>query len=154
MDFYFFDSSAIVKNYIAENGSDWVKATLRASHTKVIYAISLSKVEVVSAIVRRSKTGALSLQEAVDILREFRAAFSKEFRTIDIDNILIERALNAAENHGLRAYDSVQLSAAAKLSEELTSENAGQLIFVSADEQLNAIALKEGLEVVNPNDHN
>jgi hypothetical protein len=54
-----------------------------------------------------------------------------------------------AETYGLRAYDSVQLASALMLASRVRTA----LIFVSADVELNNVALAEGLTVENPNDH-
>jgi predicted nucleic acid-binding protein len=63
---------------------------------------------------------------------------------------LIERAMQLAETHALRAYDSVQLAAALSLVDKV----AGLAItFVCADRQLNAVAQLEGLLVSDPNLH-
>ena len=36
MDFYFFDSNALVKNYVQETGTNWVKSIFNSTATKII----------------------------------------------------------------------------------------------------------------------
>jgi uncharacterized protein len=49
---YFFDSSAIVKRYLSENGSDWVAAIADRTSSVRIYMAAITGVEVVAAITR------------------------------------------------------------------------------------------------------
>jgi predicted nucleic acid-binding protein len=150
MDFYFFDSSAIVKNYVAENGSDWVKATLNAPDINIIYAVSISKVEVVSALMRRVNNKSITAKDAVRASDEFKFSFSNEFRVVDIDSEIIESAVSIAEEFFIRGYDSIQLSAALRVSDFLNSLEIGSLILVSSDQELNTAAQAFGIVVVDP----
>ena len=153
MDFYYFDSSATVKNYVQEVGSDWVKSVFNSVTTKVIYAVSISEVEVVSAFSRRRKGKTLSSNDAKVASQQFRYDFANDFRVIEVDAVLINSAVNLAETHYLRGYDAVQLSAAIKISKQISSLKLGSLVFVSADNDLNTAANAEGLTVENPNNY-
>ena len=153
MDFYYFDSSATVKNYVQEVGSDWVKSVFNSVTTKVIYAVSISEVEVVSAFSRRRKGKTLSSNDAKVASQQFRYDFANDFRVIEVDAVLINSAVNLAETHYLRGYDAVQLSAAIKISKQISSLKLGSLVFVSADNDLNIAANAEGLTVENPNNY-
>ena len=153
MDFYYFDSSATVKNYVQEVGSDWVKSVFNSVTTKVIYAVSISEVEVVSAFSRRRKGKTLSSNDAKVASQQFRYDFANDFRVIEVAAVLINSAVNLAETHYLRGYDAVQLSAAIKISKQISSLKLGSLVFVSADNDLNTAANAEGLTVENPNNY-
>jgi hypothetical protein len=50
---YFFDTSAIVKRYIAETGTVWVQSLSDPSASHRIYLASITAVELTSAVVRR-----------------------------------------------------------------------------------------------------
>ena len=52
MPTYFFDSSALVKFYIEETGTPWVRA-LTDSAENIIHVASLARVETISALTRR-----------------------------------------------------------------------------------------------------
>lgn len=59
---YFFDSSALVKAYIAEAGTDWVRTI--PDHPQHRISISaLAEVEVTSALTRRFNEGDLTQAE-------------------------------------------------------------------------------------------
>lgn len=58
-----------------------------------------------------------------------------------------------AEVHRLRGYDAVQLGAAVELHVLREAAGLPPLVFVSADQPLNAAAASEGLVVDDPNRH-
>jgi hypothetical protein len=60
--------------------------------------------------------------------------------------------MHLAQRYALRGYDAVQLASALELSALARSVQA-TMIFVSADDELNAAAVMEGLQVENPNLH-
>lgn len=58
----YFDASALVKRYIEEAGSDFVRQT--ADEAQIIATTGISRVEVTAALARASRLGALSPDEA------------------------------------------------------------------------------------------
>jgi uncharacterized protein len=58
-----------------------------------------------------------------------------------------------AEQHTLRGYDATQLASALAVHTELTASGVSDLVFISADAELNTVAQTEQLVVQNPNDH-
>ena len=57
------------------------------------------------------------------------------------------------EMYGLRGYDAVQLAAGCAVNSLCRSSDLVPAIFVSADEEWNVAAAKEGFIVENPNQH-
>ena len=57
---YYFDSSALVKRYIQETGTAWVRSLSRRGTTDPIYVARITAVEVCSAVARRARAGGLS----------------------------------------------------------------------------------------------
>ena len=55
MAHYFFDSSALVKRYVHEDGTAWVRRLTRRSAGRRIYLARITNVEVASAVARRRK---------------------------------------------------------------------------------------------------
>jgi uncharacterized protein len=148
---YFFDSSALVKAYIAELGTNWVRTIL--DHPQHRISISaLAEIEVISALTRRFNEGDLTppeLDQACDELSQDCAAYL----LVDITSQILEAAVRNARNHSLRAYDAVQLASAVAVSTALLARQNQpiQLTLVSADSALNHAARLEGLQVENPN---
>ena len=83
---FFFESSALAKLYIAEIGTDWIKQICDPAKGNTIFVASVAGVEVVSAITRRHRAGAISLNDAKIALRDFRHDFADEFFIIEVDD--------------------------------------------------------------------
>ena len=157
MDFCFFDSSATVKNYIVETGTNWVKSVFITIPKTEIYMASITEVEVVAAFSRRRKGHTLSINDANTAINQFRSAFIKDFNTIEITPRIISSAVNLSDKHSLRGYDAMQLASALEIYSRLimigVDFNLTPFTFVSADDELNSAALLEGLSVENPNNY-
>lgn len=149
---YYFDSSALVKRYVAEVGTAWVTSILDPAVGNLLQVARLTGVELVSAIARRARSGSLSATHATAALTRFRADFKTRFQVVAITAPLVKEAMRLAEFHFLRGYDAVQLAAAVQVHRRCLT--LGQtLTLVSADADLNAAASAEGLLVEDPNNH-
>ena len=157
MNFHFFDTSAFIKNYINEIGTNWVRNIFQKASSSLIYVVSISEVEAVSAFSRRLKGGSLTKVQADLAIRQVQIDFKNEFRITEITPNLLANASSLARIHALRGYDAVQLSAALEIYAELdlltNSASQESFIFVSADNDLNIAANAEGLTVENPNNY-
>ena len=153
MSAYFCDSSAIVKRYVVETGSDWISAVTDPAVGNRIYVARITLVEVVSAISRRERGGHILAADADKSRANFEKDFSIQFRKVEITEDLTEIAAQLAKNYNLRGYDAVQLSAALETEKERISSGLSPLTLLSADIDLNAAAENEGLAVDDPNDH-
>ena len=150
---YVFDSSAVVKRYVRETGTAWVLSILDPGAGHAIYVVSITGVEVVSALTRQTRSGALSPTAAATALAQFRHDFAHQYHTVDIIPTLIAQAMALAETHALRGYDAVQCAAAVLVHVERQALGMSPLTLVSADITLNAAAAMEGLLVEDPNVH-
>jgi uncharacterized protein len=128
---YVVDSSALVKRYIA----------------------GITGVEVVSALTRQARGGALAPTDAAQALTQFRHDFAHQYQTVDLTPLLIARAMALAETHALRGYDAVQCAVAVELHRARQARGMLVLTLVSADIALNTAAAAEGLQVEDPNAH-
>ena len=75
-------------------------------------------------------------------------ASAYQYFIIEVSAPLVTQAASLARKHALRGYDAVQLAAALDTQARLPS-----LTLLSADVDLNAAALAEGLAVDDPNSH-
>jgi predicted nucleic acid-binding protein len=148
----FLDSSALVKCYVAETGSVWTRSILD-DENNVVYIASVCRVETISALARRLRRRDISQREFDVACEQFRLDWKTQFEIVGLTDQMIEEASKLAEKHGLRAYDAVQLAAALETSGITAKVAATQLTIVSADAELNAAAMAEGLNVENPNHH-
>jgi uncharacterized protein len=150
---YYVDSSAIVKFYIAESGSEWVRDLFISPATEVLYTTILSRIEVVAALARRMRTGELVKQSFEVQSTQFEEDFSDFFTPLSVSENILNVASQLLRKHNLRGYDALQFASAAEMNRLLSTSGISGLVFISADDQLNAVATAEGLPVENPNHH-
>jgi predicted nucleic acid-binding protein len=117
----FCDTSALVKLYVQEDGSDTVAAQAAASETLAVCRIAW--VEAMSALARRARE---QIQDASVIgrARERFVADWPRYLTLEVTQDLVVLAGEYAEAFALRAYDSIQLAAAQTLHREMPGEVA------------------------------
>lgn len=155
MSAHFIDTSGLVKRYVNEAGSAWVRPLLSPHNGHVAYVLSLTQVEIASAFFPRHRRGAMSASQIRSGLTQFRHDMMYEYREIDPAQTTIALATVLVERHGagigLRAYDAVRLASALEL--RATLAGAEPMTTVSADADLNRAAAAEPLTTENPNDH-
>jgi hypothetical protein len=153
MAVYYFDSSALVKRYVLETGTLWVQAITDPHSGNRHYILTITAVEVTSAVMKREREGSLSAALRQAILSQFDTDYANQYRILDVLRSLIDEARILAERYGLRAYDTVQLAGVLQAHRERVAKKRTALYFVSADDDLNAAAVAEGMIVENPNSH-
>ena len=129
-----------MKRYVREPGAVSVRRLLKAAPAA---ASRLSEVEVASALVRRAREGAFSIEERDRAL----ASLSDDFATLIIVEFTPEITADARAllvRHRLRAGDAVQLASCLYLQREISQS----LPFVAFDDRLADAARHEGLTVV------
>jgi len=146
---YFFDSSAVVKRYVAELGSAWVIQVLDPAQGNRIYLARITGVEVVAALSRRGKANPAVAVPIASAIHQFRQEFASSFRLVAMTPRLFSRAMDLAGAYALRGYDAAQLAGALQAN----LRRRTPITFVSADSALNAAAMAEGLPVDDPNAH-
>ena len=129
-----------MKRYVREPGAVSVRRLLKADSAA---ASRLSEVEVASALVRRAREGAFTVEERDRAL----AALADDFATLIIVEFTSEITADARAlllRHHLRAGDAMQLASCLYLQREMSQS----LPFVAFDARLAEAARHEGLTVV------
>ena len=152
MAVYFFDSSALVKCYITEAGTVWSRAIVD-DEDNVIHVASLARVEIIAALTRRFRRGDITQAEFDAACQESHLDMAGQYEVVGLTDKIIDDAVSLAQKHGLRAYDAVQLATALETSRIIARVGSTQLTVVSADLELNASAVREGLQTEDPNTH-
>lgn len=152
MAVYFIDSSALVKRYVNETGSAWVLGLFNPILSNEIFIGAITGVEIIAAISRRTRGGSLSSSDATTLCNQFRNDYQTDYQLVEITDNIITSGMRLAETYGLRGYDAIQLAVASAIH-RLCLANGISLIFVSADNELNAAALGENMAVDNPNNY-
>lgn len=153
MAVYVVDSSALVKRYVRERGTAWTRGLTDPAAGHTFYIAGITGVEVVSALTRQTRGGALAPADAAQALTQFRHDFTHQYQTVDLTSSLITQAMVLAETHALRGYDAVQCAVAVAIHHARQARGMPVLTLVSADAALNTAAAAEGLLVEDPNAH-
>ncbi len=134
----YLDTSALVKMYVAEEGSAEVKKRVRQADT-----VSTSRVaypEARSALARRHREGSISssgLRKAVsDIDKEMGS-----FVIVELNESIARLAGEMAERHALRGFDAIHLASAIELG-RMVGEAPD---FITYDDNQALAAEEEGL---------
>ena len=131
----FFDTSAFVKRFVDEVGSDKADEITQKA-TEVGLSI-LCFPEMMSALNRKQRAGFLNerdyLMLKTDIIDDIEDA-----ELINLSPGVLEKATGLLEQHVLRSLDALQIACAFEWQAEL---------FVSSDERQLAAALDSGLKV-------
>ena len=102
---------------------------------------------------RRQRGGAVSAADATAALADFAADLTHQYRQVDITSRLITQAIALAKTYALRGYDAIQLAAVLTVHVAREAQGLSRLTLLSADHELNAAAVAEGLLVDDPNIH-
>lgn len=139
---YYFDTSALVKIYHQEAGSETVKA-LYSSTTDQIVISNLTIPETFSTFQRKRKEALISRKDNLSVLRRFFTDITTRFKVTPLGQKHIFLSLDLIDRHNLRTLDALHL-ASALLIRPL------KITFVCADNQLLEAAIQEGLAGLNP----
>jgi predicted nucleic acid-binding protein len=148
MIFYYLDSSAWVKRYFLENGTDLIQ-DLFIQNQKLACA-SLGLIEVVSTLARRTRTSKETDYEISQVMQNIRKDW-KEFICIHLTSEVLNIAKDIAYNQALRGADAVHLASALVLQKRFI-ENNDQLIFVTADYELKTASEALNILTIDPNE--
>jgi len=139
---YFFDSSALVKRYLQEKGSETVVACLNEADQVIVS--SVSKLECFSTF-RRLLRERIMTQYAYDQIKGELVVDFNEFVITPFGNIVEELSAELIGLRQLKTLDAIQLASALVHRDILDS-------FVVSDRKLKQAANTEGLKVLDPVD--
>jgi uncharacterized protein len=150
---YYFDASALSKRYVRETGTAWIRALVAPDAAHTLLTARITMVEVYSALARRKRAGSVLPADCDVAAQAFTAHSANDYDFVEFDLGIVRLARELLDRHPLRAYDAVQLASALIANRALLAAQLAPLMFLSADERLNAAAKAEGLPVDNPNTH-
>ncbi|MDZ7956166.1 type II toxin-antitoxin system VapC family toxin [Nostoc sp. DedQUE09] len=153
MAVYFLDSSALVKRYISETGSVWVLGLFDPALKNEVFIAAITAVEIIAAITRRTRSGSISITDATTTRNQFKIDLQKDYQIVEITENIINSGMVLSETYGLRGYDAIQLAVGRVVNTISIANGLSPITFVSADNELNAAVVSEGLMIENPNSH-
>ncbi len=152
MSSYYFDTSALVKLYVFETGSRWTKHIYDTYDHEIALAI-IGVTEAAAALARRNRFGELPSKNQRFLYTRLLGDSKTRFNLLAVDETLAYLAAELTQRSPLRGYDAIHLASALNLNQQLVSVGLEPLIFLSADTNLCAVAIAEGLTADNPNVH-
>lgn len=156
MAFYYFDASALVKYYVTEPGSMWVRWLIEERETAtdqprhLILVAEITRVEVAAGLAIIERVDRIKKAERDREYARFTAQLVHRYAIIPLTTGDFEAAAALTQRYPLKAYDAVQLAVAIRYHHLLV---AYQLVFVCGDNALLAAAQSEGLSTANPFEH-
>jgi predicted nucleic acid-binding protein len=147
------DTSALVKRYVVEVGSAWVRRLLAHPAQYVIYTSALSQVEVISALQRRVREGSLAEAQAQRLAYRVTVHFAQRYQVVALTQVIVDQACVGLQTHPLRAADAVHLACALTIRRITQEQGLPPPSFVVADTALRAAATAEGFVVDDPLQH-
>jgi predicted nucleic acid-binding protein len=143
---YFLDTSALVKLYVQEPGTDRLLPLVNDRTGDRFAVLAISAVEIRSAIRRRQRAGDIDTEVAAAILKNVQSHMETRFIRQAVNESVIESALEMIDRYALRTYDAVQLAGCLVLC----AIAAEAYTFVCADHRLLEAARSERLLTLDP----
>jgi uncharacterized protein len=143
---YFLDTSALVKLYHQELGSEIMEGWA-ATPSVQLWVSDLARVELHAVFSRKVQEGELAEAALQRVLERFREDLRHRFQLVPLTPGLIERAIGFLIQHGQR--HSLHTLNALQMASALVVESS-PLSFVTADKRLLATASQVFPRVLNP----
>ena len=102
------DTSALVKRYIEEPGTEHVYTWI--AQARVVGTAAITQVEVPAALAKAVRIGTITPEVALSAWSAFRSQWAMYYR-LQVGETLLDRAEAIAWEQGLRGYYSVHLAA-------------------------------------------
>lgn len=146
---YYLDTSALVKLYHRESGTDRVESLFSQADNSLIIS-ELAIVEFYSTVARKLRTGEINPAAYGEVCNNFDDDCEHRFAVAPLSSTVSRGAKELLQKYAmlksLRSLDALQLAACAEAHEQ------GALTFVCADTRLLEIAGLEGHALLNPED--
>lgn len=139
----FWDTSAIIPLWIAEQGSFRARAWYRNDPEVIVW--TLTRAEAFSALARRRREEPAAASHLLAARRDFIRAW-EHWSEVTAIEIVRRHAERVVESYPLRAADALQIGAALSAAEN----NPADLELVTFDENLAVAAEREGFRVLGP----
>ncbi len=152
MALLYLESSALIKRYVPEKGSEVLDALVggnAGNHDLTISVLAiLEQKSALARLVRNRDISRLDMREALAEFARDRRGFAL---TLPLDNDLIDEASGQIDRYPLRSLDAIHLATALRVM-EIARRSGTDFAVVCSDGSLTAACRQVGLEVINPED--
>jgi predicted nucleic acid-binding protein len=142
---YYLDTSALVKLYVREPGTDRMLKLVTPGKGDRFAILSLAQVELQSAVRRRQRAGDLAASIADKLLGIFQRHVEVLFEQEPVGDVEIQAACALIDSYGLKTMDAIHLAVFVSLA---MRTQPGEANLVSADAQLLRSAEKQNLTIL------
>jgi predicted nucleic acid-binding protein len=145
---YFFDTSAIVKRYHREDGSDFIDRLFAEADAEFVIS-DISIIEFYSALSLKVRVGEIDEENFMSLRKLFSQDIKRGiYEVAEFSNAekleSTKLLLKYAKKHSLKTLDAIQLSVVKSINEPEVKA------VVCADEKFCKIIALEGFSVINP----
>jgi len=138
----YFDTSALIKAFLVEVGTDTAQQFLLRGGVAATATITYA--EMYSGFARKMREGGLSRKHYDDVCGAFESYWSACLQ-VELTKGILTRARDLMQRHPLRAFDAIHLASALNLKQDLGES----LTIIAADERLLQAAEAEHIDTVN-----
>lgn len=142
---YYFDTSALVKHFHQEEGTDKITNLIRNKDHQIIL-LDIAPIELLSAVYRRYRNQEITNEELDTVLTGIKHEL-RRFKIEPLDNLIIEESMKLfnqfGKKYGLRTLDSLHIACFNLIETE-------NLQIVSSDNIMCEIAAELGFVYFNP----
>ncbi len=136
----FFDTSALIKRYISETGSNKVDELFEISENIIVSPVT--KIEVYSSLKRLLVTNLISDEDYETVKSNIDYDF-RYFTVVSLNEKVEKEAIKLIERYQLKALDSIQLASCLYRKADIRD-------FIVSDVKLKNAAEAENIEVIDP----
>jgi predicted nucleic acid-binding protein len=150
---YYLEPSALVKYYVTEPGSTWVRQVVD-EEANVLVSAEITIAEVAAALGVIARMGRISRRQRDAFWGRFTRDLLRRYEFLPTRRTIITRAAALCLKHPLRGFDAIHLASGLQLQDTLAQQEAGDNVlsstYVTSDDRLLTAAQAEGLTVENP----
>jgi predicted nucleic acid-binding protein len=139
---YYVDTSALVKRYHLEQGSDRIDRLFADAGAGLVMA-GFALTELTSALDRKCQEGLLTGEGLAQVLAVVARDVLAEFWLVELDRAHVRLSQSLILSHHLRTLDALHLAVIVSIKDL-------HPVLVSADVRLLQAAGREGIELLNP----
>lgn len=143
---HYLDTSALVKLYVREPGTDFMVRLADSAPERSLAIISLARVEFRAAVRQRERREDLPSSTAASLVGQMDSHVQSLYLVQPVTEAVLDEASALLDRHPLRTYDALQLAGCLTMRTRLRTA----ISFVCADRVLLRAAGDEGLATVDP----
>ena len=102
MPAYYLDTSAVVKGYVTEMGSAWVRSLIDPRAGPDLYTVRLTGPEMIAALYRKARKGAITLEAGSQAATNFNRDWHQRYQIVEVSSWTSDRAMVLATQYLVR----------------------------------------------------